>query len=1021
MKTTTPSGWLVLLIFCFLLSNSWGQFTVNNAVNANAGVQNVLLGGGITASNITFQGDNAQIGSFSCTAGCGLGIADGLIIGTGSVDGADGPNNSGSFSLGPPSGLDGVGDADLETLSGMTLNNTAILEFDFVPTGDSLSFNYVFSSEEYPEFVNSVNDAFGFFLSGPGIAGPFSNGAINIALIPGSTTPISINTVNDQLNAQYYVDNSGDNALQADGYTTVLAAQAEVICGQTYHIKIVIGDASDDVWDSWVYLEGGSFQSNQLDIAYTAPNLSSPNGGMYEGCEPANLVLTREGGLANAQTYTYTVTGTAQVNVDFTIATPTITFPVGASQVVVPITAIADGVLEGTEQFTFTLNQSSCGAAPYTVDVFIQDLPDLVVTITDTTIQCGGQVSLTPQISGGLGNYLITWADGSHASTYIDNPPMEMDYTFTVSDTCGVAPVNEAAHVDFIQNPPLLVEIGNNISATCLDDINVSSVVSGGYGSYDYEWTGNGALLSSVDSVQFNTGVNVNLVLTVTDECGIETTDAVQVNIPPVPVTVQLGPDLSATCLDVNTLSPTVSGGVGNYTYSWVSSGSTLGSNNTLDFQTATNATVQLQVTDECGNIGNDQMLVNIPPVPVSVNVGPDVVGLCTDAFDFQPIVSGGVGVYTYAWNSSGANLGSQSTLTTTFADDATLTLTVTDECDNTSNDALLVLIPPVAISVNAGPDIVSNCITLNPLSVVASGGVGVLDFSWSDADGFFSSNPNPTYAAPQTMTVTVTATDECNNTGSDNLVIAIPPVPILLTTTPDTTICVNESAFLTGSASGGVGVITTNWNNFEGLGETISVAPTSASNYVFEAYDQCGNEASAEVNVLVTDLQPNFTATYVDEFTVAFENTTQGADYIVWDFGDGDISNEQNPVHTFNTVDTWNVVLTAHLIGSCSKSITQEYYPIGYFYVPNAFTPDGDGINDVFFVKGHDITYYRIVIFDRWGNTVYVGDDLEKPWDGSIQGGDYYAEDGAYNFIITAYDERSNYFERKGVITLIR
>jgi hypothetical protein len=63
MKTATPSGWLVLLIFCFLLSNSWGQFTVNNAVNANAGVQNVLLGGGITASNITFQGDNAQIGA----------------------------------------------------------------------------------------------------------------------------------------------------------------------------------------------------------------------------------------------------------------------------------------------------------------------------------------------------------------------------------------------------------------------------------------------------------------------------------------------------------------------------------------------------------------------------------------------------------------------------------------------------------------------------------------------------------------------------------------------------------------------------------------------------------------------------------------------------------------------------------------------------------------------------------------------------------------------------------------------
>ncbi|MFM7813337.1 MAG: gliding motility-associated C-terminal domain-containing protein, partial [Flavobacteriales bacterium] len=466
---------------------------------------------------------------------------------------------------------------------------------------------------------------------------------------------------------------------------------------------------------------------------------------------------------------------------------------------------------------------------------------------------------------------------------------------------------------------------------------------------------------------------------------------------------------------------PTVSGGVGNYAYAWSAGGSPLGVSASLDYQTSNNATVQLQVTDECGNVGNDQLAVNVPPVPISVNLGADVVGLCTDAFDFQPIVSGGVGIYAYSWTSGANNLGSQSTLTTTFADDATLTLTVTDECSNSSNDALQVLIPPVAINVNAGPDIVSDCVTLNPLSAQASGGVGNLSFSWADDDGFFSSNPTPTYAAPQTVSVTVTASDECGNESSDQLIISIPPVPILLTTSPDTTICMNASAFLTGSATGGVGVLTTNWHNFEGQGEIISVAPTSASNYVFEAFDQCGNEASADVTVLVTDVQPNFTATYVDEFTVAFENTSVGADYVVWDFGDEFSTNEPNPVHEFNTVDTWQVTLTAHILGACSKSITQSYYPIGYFYVPNAFTPDGDGINDVFFVKGHDLSYYYVVIFDRWGNVVYESDDIDKPWDGSVKGGDYYAPDGAYNYYITAYDERANYFERKGVITLIR
>jgi len=229
-------AWFIVSLTFTGLTSMSGQLVIDNAINANAAVQNVLLGEGVTASNITFQGENAQIGGFTCN-GCGLGIGNGVVIGSGNVDGADGPNNSGSFNQGPPDFTDGVGDGDLEQLSGMSLNNTAVLEFDFVPTGDSLAFNYVFSSEEYPEYVNSVNDAFGFFLSGPGLNGPYSNSAMNIALISGSTVPISINTVNDFENAQYYVDNTGGIAnVQADGLTTVLTAYAEVICGENYHI-----------------------------------------------------------------------------------------------------------------------------------------------------------------------------------------------------------------------------------------------------------------------------------------------------------------------------------------------------------------------------------------------------------------------------------------------------------------------------------------------------------------------------------------------------------------------------------------------------------------------------------------------------------------------------------------------------------------------------------------------------------------------------------------------------------------
>jgi len=109
-----------------------------------------------------------------------------------------------------------------------------------VPTGDSLAFRFVFGSEEYPEYVNSINDVFGFFISGPGITGPYQNNAKNIALIPATNNPVSINSVNAGSNNTWYTANhNGQHNVQPDGFTKVLTARANVICGETYQIKIL--------------------------------------------------------------------------------------------------------------------------------------------------------------------------------------------------------------------------------------------------------------------------------------------------------------------------------------------------------------------------------------------------------------------------------------------------------------------------------------------------------------------------------------------------------------------------------------------------------------------------------------------------------------------------------------------------------------------------------------------------------------------------------------------------------------
>ncbi|MBP8993972.1 MAG: choice-of-anchor L domain-containing protein, partial [Bacteroidales bacterium] len=157
-----------------VLNVSTSQFTVQQLVTE------VLITGCLTASNITFVGSPVQIGYFS-NAIPGLDFAEGVILSTGNVMDAPGPNTSGSTYT----ELGGAGDTQLNSLlsSGST-EDAAVLEFDFVPASDMLEFQYVFASEEYPEFAppnnSSYNDVFGFFISG----GPENYDNVNVALIP---------------------------------------------------------------------------------------------------------------------------------------------------------------------------------------------------------------------------------------------------------------------------------------------------------------------------------------------------------------------------------------------------------------------------------------------------------------------------------------------------------------------------------------------------------------------------------------------------------------------------------------------------------------------------------------------------------------------------------------------------------------------------------------------------------------------------------------------------------------------
>ncbi len=243
------------LLFALLFFSCFAkaQLIIDNTLTPAQLVQNVLVGQGVVPFNIQFNRSfpaatavRDQAAKFSTNFNpTGLGLDEGILLTTGQSSAAIGPNTQAGLQV--PTSIPVTGDVDLAILAGQPIGSVSIVEFDFVATGLILNFDYVFASEEYPEFTTSAfNDVFGFFLSGPGITGPFTGGtAANIAVIPTTTTgsnAVSIENVNNGTanigpcrNCAYYVNNQifanpSFNYIQYDGFTVPLRATAPLIC-----------------------------------------------------------------------------------------------------------------------------------------------------------------------------------------------------------------------------------------------------------------------------------------------------------------------------------------------------------------------------------------------------------------------------------------------------------------------------------------------------------------------------------------------------------------------------------------------------------------------------------------------------------------------------------------------------------------------------------------------------------------------------------------------------------------------
>jgi gliding motility-associated-like protein len=274
---------ILFLVFYFYSTVAMAQYiTVDDTRTAQQLVENVLVKSTCAnVSNFSASGNNAvpveNSYAYFNSGGSNFPFTEGVLLSTSASKNAKGPFVS---NLGG-GGNSWLGDADLDQTLGIKSINATVLEFDFVPLTNYISFNYVFASNEYQSnFPCFYSDGFAFLIKEKGNTDPYKN----IAVLPGTTVPVSsqnvhpiINTIVvppippnpsgcPAINESYFNGfNTATSPVNYSGQTIKLNAQTDVIIGKTYHIKLVIADAKNEYYDSAVFLEAGSFTA-KMDL-----------------------------------------------------------------------------------------------------------------------------------------------------------------------------------------------------------------------------------------------------------------------------------------------------------------------------------------------------------------------------------------------------------------------------------------------------------------------------------------------------------------------------------------------------------------------------------------------------------------------------------------------------------------------------------------------------------------------------------------------------------------------------------
>lgn len=496
------------------MQESHAQVTITPNLTAQQMAQS-LVGQGVIMLNPQLNCANNASGYFDFMGNpSAIGIDSGIVLTSGSTinTGAGFATSSGianpssataSFNNSYP------GDALLSALAGQTTHDACILEFDFIPSGDTIKFDYVFGSDEYPTYNCSINDVFGFFITGNGFPTP-----TNIALVPGTTNVmVGISTVNNGVNpygpcltntyghgpySQYY--NNGNQYIVYNGFTDVFTAVASVIPCDTYHLKLAIADASDGILDSGVFLKAGSL--NSVGVSLSAATTEGANAPAVphcvRGCKPGKINFTRPSALAQPLTIHYLIEGTAINGVDYEHIADSIVIPAGQTNAVLEIKPLLASAATGPRTVIIkALSPYLCGTTGA-----LNILDSSMVTIYDslfahiptppTTVCPGDVVTIQAEVDPTL---LYSWSpsalipDAQPTLTINPTPYTTTTYTFMAtmigtSSSCRVVRQYTAT-----VEPIPMISMPADITACLSDSIDINVFVEPEGPNYNYLWT----------------------------------------------------------------------------------------------------------------------------------------------------------------------------------------------------------------------------------------------------------------------------------------------------------------------------------------------------------------------------------------------------------------------------------------------------------------------------------------------------------------------------------------------------